>query len=45
MDHIAFTKMTKVNIKTRDNDLIEDTKLCEVINDYIHSVNYEANEN
>ena len=40
MDHIAFTKMTRVNIVTRDNDLIEDTKLSEVLDDYVTSVNY-----
>jgi hypothetical protein len=32
--------MTRVNIKTRDNDLIEDTKLSEHLKDYVTSVNY-----
>ena len=38
MDHIAFLKMSKVNIKTRDNDLIDDKKMKDIIVDYHRSV-------
>ena len=38
MDHIAFTKMSRVNIKTRDNDLIDDKLLGKIFNDYQESV-------
>ena len=38
MDHIAFLKMSRVNIKTRDNDLIEDKKMKDIIVDYHRSV-------
>jgi hypothetical protein len=42
MDHIAFTKISRVNIKTRDNDLIEDKKMKDVISDYKDSVYIEV---
>lgn len=45
MDHIAFTKMSRVNIKTRDNDLIEDDKLHLAIQDYKNSVDCSHLEN
>ena len=38
MDHIIFTKMTRVNIKTRNNDLIDDKKFKEVLPLYQASV-------
>jgi hypothetical protein len=38
MDHIAFTKMSRVNIKTRDNDLVDDKKMNEVMDEYLNSV-------
>ena len=38
MDHIAFIKMSKVNVKTRDNDLIEDKKMTGIFKEYLHSV-------
>lgn len=38
MDHIAFLKMSRVNIKTRDNDLIDDKKMKLIIKDYLRSV-------
>ena len=44
MDHIAFTKMSRVNIKSRDNDLVDDKKLGELMPEYVKSVKFNGGE-